>query len=336
MKTGADPELVEISRLMIQRGSKSFAAAAKMFDKETRDNAYMLYAWCRYCDDRIDNQELGFGARPQSDDAMREVLSELITMTRAAVDNEPSGEPVFEALRYVLKRNEIPERYPLELLQGFAMDARGADYRSLDDTLLYCYYVAGVVGVMMAYVMGVRDPAALQRAIDLGIAFQLTNISRDVREDAEVGRVYLPADWLAEAGIPAGDILAPEQTAALRDVVGRLLNEADRYYASANEGLRALGFRSAWAVAAARAVYREIGETVRRRGEKAWDERVVVSKSRKLLGLGGGMFAALRSSLFERYTEARPREKSLWNPPPGYFDGPKEIHRSRGEAVTIV
>jgi len=336
MKTGADPELIEISRLMIQRGSKSFAAAAKMFDKETRDNAYMLYAWCRYSDDRIDNQELGFGARPQSEDAMREVLSELITMTRAAVDNEPSAEPVFEALRYVLKRNEIPGRYPLELLEGFAMDARGADYRSLDDTLLYCYYVAGVVGVMMAYIMGVRDPAALQRAIDLGIAFQLTNIARDVREDAEVGRVYLPADWLAEAGIPAGEILAPRDTAALRDVVGRLLDEADRYYESANEGLRALGFRSAWAVAAARAVYREIGETVRRRGDKAWDERVVVSKPRKLLGLSGGMFAALRSSLFERYTEARPREKGLWNPPPDYFDGPKEIRRSGGEAATIV
>ena len=314
MTTGTDPALAEASRLIIQRGSKSFAAAAKMFDKDTRDNAYMLYAWCRYCDDRIDNQELGFGARPQSEEAVQEVLSELVTMTRAAIDDQPSDEPVFEALRYVLKRNEIPGRYPLELLEGFAMDARGAEYRNLDDTLLYSYYVAGVVGIMMAYVMGVRDPSALQRAVDLGIAFQLTNIARDVGEDAGVGRIYLPADWLAQAGIPADELMAPGHAAALRSVVGRLLDEADRYYGSANEGLRSLGFRSAWAVAAARAVYREIGEVVRRRGEKAWDERVVVSKPRKLLGLGGGLFAALRSSLFERYGEAEPRDQGLWRP----------------------
>ena len=111
--------------------------------------------------------------------------------------------------------NEIPGRYPLELLEGFAMDATAHQYRNLADTLQYCYYVAGVVGIMMAYVMGTRDPAALQRATDLGIAFQLTNISRDVHEDAEVNRIYLPGDWLAEAGVAADQILEPQHAAAL-------------------------------------------------------------------------------------------------------------------------
>lgn len=315
MNTGADLSLADTSRLIIRKGSKSFAAAARMFDSETRDNAHMLYAWCRYCDDRIDNQELGFGATAAPEDATHEVLSGLITRTQAAIDDEPSDEPVFEALRYVLKRNGIPGRYPLELLEGFAMDARGAEYRNLDDTLLYCYYVAGVVGIMMAYVMGARDPLVLQRAVDLGIAFQLTNIARDVREDAAVGRVYLPGEWLADAGISVDDIMAPQHAASLRKVVGRLLDEADRYYASANAGLRALGFRSAWAVAAARAVYREIGQVVRERGESAWQERVVVSKPRKLLGLVSGMLAALRSSLFERYLDDVPRDENLWTMP---------------------
>ena len=192
-------EIVDTSRLIIKKGSKSFAAAAKFFDAETRENAYMLYAWCRHCDDVIDNQELGFGGRLQSAETTQQALSELYEKTRSAIDDKPSADPIFEGLRYVLKNNRIPERYPLELLEGFKMDAAGQEFRCFNDTLQYCYYVAGVVGIMMAYIMGVRDPQVLQRAADLGIAFQLTNIARDVREDFEIGRVYLPGDWLAEA-----------------------------------------------------------------------------------------------------------------------------------------
>jgi phytoene synthase len=304
--------IVDTSRLIIQRGSKSFAAAAKLFDGETRDNAYMLYAWCRHCDDRIDNQELGFNSQPQSAATTQNILAELRIQTQAAIDDKPSDDPIFEGLRYVLKRNEIPGRYPLELLEGFALDATAHRYHNLDDTLLYCYYVAGVVGIMMAYVMGTRDPAALQRATDLGIAFQLTNISRDVKEDAEVDRIYLPGDWLAEAGISEAEILASQNSAPLAGVVERLLNEADRYYTSANEGLRSLGFRSAWAVAAARGVYRAIGDTVRERGEKAWEKRVIVRKRRKLLGVAEGMLDAARSSIVDRHTHPVPRDASLW------------------------
>ena len=304
--------LVDTSRLIIQKGSKSFAAAAKLFDEETRENAYMLYAWCRHCDDVIDNQELGFDSQPQDPAVTQRILEELRTKTQAAIDDIPCDEPVFEGLRYVLKRNEIPGRYALELLDGFAMDATGHHYKTFDDTLQYCYYVAGVVGIMMAYVMGTRDPAALQRATDLGLAFQLTNISRDVREDAEVSRIYLPADWLSEAGVPAEEILDPRHAAAIAGVVKRLLDQADRYYASANEGLRALPFRSAWAVAAAREVYRAIGVKVRERGARAWQERVIVRKRRKLLGVAEGMFDAAKASLFDKHTEPPPRDSDLW------------------------
>jgi phytoene synthase len=272
----------------------------------------MLYAWCRYCDDQIDNQELGFNSRPQSAEATWAVLEKLREKTRAAIDNAPGDDPIFEGLRYVLSKNQIPGRYPLELLEGFAMDAADATYETLDDTLLYCYYVAGVVGIMMAYVMGARDPKVLQRAVDLGIAFQLTNIARDVREDAEIGRIYLPGHWLAEAGIPRNELLDARHASALTGVVDRLLDEADRYYASADQGLRSLGFRSAWAVAAARSVYREIGVIVRNRGDAARTERVVVRKRRKLLGLADGMLAAARSSILGRYKQDQPRDADLW------------------------
>jgi phytoene synthase len=308
--------IVDTSRLIIERGSKSFAAAAKIFDTETRENAYMLYAWCRHCDDVIDNQELGFDSKPQAAETTQAILAQLKQQTQQAIDDRECDDAVFEGLRYVLRRNEIPGRYPMELLEGFAMDATAHEYNTLSDTLLYCYYVAGVVGVMMAYVMGTRDPSALQRATDLGIAFQLTNIARDVREDAEVGRIYLPGDWLKEAGIPRDEILEPRHATALAGVVDRLLTEADRYYASANEGLRALGFRSAWAVASARGVYRAIGEIVRDRGAHAWQERVIVRKRRKLLGVAGGMVDAARAALVEKHTHPAPRDADLWTAPP--------------------
>lgn len=316
MKDSKHAALVDTSRLIIKSGSKSFATAAKLFNEETRDNAYMLYAWCRHCDDVIDNQELGFNSQPQDAEVTRRVLDQLKEKTQAAIDNKPSDDPIFEGLRYVLKANEIPGRYPLELLEGFAMDAAEHRYKSFDETLQYCYYVAGVVGLMMAYVMGARDEAALQRATDLGIAFQLTNISRDVREDALIGRVYLPEDWLAAAGIPPQELSNPEYSAALMKVVERLLNEADRYYASADQGLRALGFRSAWAVASARGVYKAIGDKVRERGVSALTERVVVRKRRKLLGIAEGMIDALKASWFDNKTQPAPRDSDLWTAPP--------------------
>lgn len=318
MSAEIQAEIVDASRVIIKKGSKSFAAAAKFFDVETRENAYMLYAWCRHCDDVIDNQELGFKSQAQSAEKTRQALNQLQEKTRFAIDNTPSDDPVFEGLRYVLNSNQIPERYPLELLKGFAMDAAGHEFRSLEDTLQYCYYVAGVVGIMMACIMGARDPEVLERAADLGIAFQLTNIARDVREDAEIGRIYLPGDWLAEAGIPADQILHTQYAGRLVKVVERLLNEADRYYASANEGLRALGFRSAWAVAVARVVYRAIGDLVRERGELAWQDRVIVHKGRKMLGVAEGMLDATRATLVDRHTPAAPRDGNLWSAPPIY------------------
>ena len=283
------------SRIAIERGSKSFALASHLFDSETRESAHLLYAWCRYCDDVIDGQELGFRAEELGMAARRMRLKDLEDKTRRAMGGDPTDDPIFVALARVVSRHRIPERHPLELLEGFAMDVDEHVYARLDDTLRYCYHVAGVVGVMMGYIMGVRDAATLNRASDLGIALQLTNIARDVPEDARIGRVYLPADWLAEAGLVPNDVLQPEARSALCRVVERLLAEADRYYASGRAGITRLPLRSAWAVATAAAVYGDIGRVVRERGRRAWDERAMVGKGRKLWLAGVGAWRALAS-----------------------------------------
>lgn len=280
-----DP-IVALSRELIERGSKSFAAAARLLPDDLRASAYMLYAWCRYCDDVIDGQELGFrsatsSGRPVDARTALALVGELRERTRAACRGSPDG-PIFEALSRVVSKHGIPERYPIDLIEGFAMDARGIACRTLDDTLLYSYHVAGVVGLMMAQIMGAKDRDVLNRACDLGIAFQLTNIARDVTEDAQAERIYLPLDWLASAGVQAHRIAAPENRQAVSGVTNRVLDEADLYYVSAMHGIAALPFRAGSAIAAARSIYRAIGTEVRARGGRAWDERIAISKPRKV------------------------------------------------------
>ena len=180
----AHDDLVALSREIIQKGSKSFATAARLFDPETRASAYLLYAWCRHCDDMIDGQELGYriaGAPPH--DPKRE-LARLQQMTADALAGKPTSDHMFAAFQRVVAKHAIPHQHAFELLAGFEMDVAGRHYASIDDTLSYCYHVAGCVGVMMAYIMGVREDDTLDRASDLGIGFQLTNIARDIVDDA--------------------------------------------------------------------------------------------------------------------------------------------------------
>lgn len=310
----ADP-IIALARERIAEGSKSFALAARLFDARTRDDAMLLYAWCRHCDDEIDEQVLGSTTRRAPVRPIAQVFDELRGNTIAAVRGTPPDEPVFIGLSRVVATHAMPEIHPLDLIRGMAMDvemeAGRRTYPTLEATTEYCYHVAGVVGVMMAMVMGAREAAVLRRASDLGIAFQMTNIARDVIADAQAGRVYLPGHWLASAGVPIDRVADPAYRRGVFDVTVRLLDEADRYYASAEAGVPHLPFRSAWAVAAARRVYRDIGTLVRRQGASAWDGRVSTSTPRKLAGVAQAAGDAFTSRL--RRDAAAGRD-GLWTP----------------------
>jgi 15-cis-phytoene synthase len=284
--------LVAAARETIAQGSQSFAAASKLFAPATRERAWLLYAWCRAADDLTDGQELGHGAVGASDPAA--VQARLEALTAAALDGDAPVPLPFAALREVARETAMPRCFIADHLAGFALDA--ADWRpqSEDDLLRYCYRVAGTVGCMMAVVMGVpsRDEETLDRACDLGLAFQLANIARDVVPDAGVGRCYLPAVWLAEAGLGHADLSDPRHRPALAQMVARLVTMARPYRRSARVGAARLPFRSRLAVLAADAIYGAIGEKVFALGERAWDQRVRVGSAGKLGLLG---LATLRS-----------------------------------------
>jgi phytoene synthase len=301
------------SKDSIVKGSKSFRSASRLFDPAVREDAWLLYAWCRRCDDEIDGQDHGFGHEELSEKEQRRRLKSLYRQTRAALAGKTMDDQTFAAFQRVALRHRLPERWPLDLLDGFAMDVEHREYRTLDDVMAYCWHVAGVVGVMMARVMGVFDAQVLRRAQDLGLAFQLTNISRDVVEDAQNGRVYLPADWLIEAGLePTPEAVAdPKNREAVHAVTARLLAVAEPYYDSARVGLRGLPFRSSMAIAAARGVYREIGRKVIRRGPGVWTGRVSVGKTMKLWLFGRSVLIALWTRVLDRGKTPPPRPE-MW------------------------
>ena len=166
-------------------------------------------------------------------------------------------EPAFRAFQEVALTHQLPQQLAFDHLEGFAMDAREERYACFGDTLRYCYHVAGVVGLMMARVMGVRDERVLDHACDLGLAFQLTNIARDIVEDAENGRCYLPQSWLDEAGLSAAQLADPQHRAALAPLQRVWCARLNLIYQRAAS--YGLPLRSAWAIATARGVYREIG-----------------------------------------------------------------------------
>jgi phytoene synthase len=277
-----------------------------------RQRAWLLYAWCRACDDLADGQDHGHDMQVVEDPQAR--LAALTTLTGAALAGEWTGVPAFDALRFVAEETRMPPAFARDLIAGFALDAKDWRPRSEADLYRYCYNVAGAVGCMMAIVMGIDpgDEATLDRACDLGIAFQLANIARDIEEDDRVGRCYLPDEWLSEMNIPPGQHMKPPFRSRLAVLARRLADRAALHEASARGGTPALGFRSAWAVLSAAGIYGAIGREVADRGEHAWDHRARVSGPAKL-----GFIARAFGEAGARARLCRdvPRDPGLWTRP---------------------
>ena len=263
-------------RAAMRTGSRSFHLASLLLPQSVREPARTLYAFCRAADDLIDN-----GGGLSAVAALNARLDAVYAGTAAGADGR-LGRVVAEA---------GIERACLEmLLEGFAWDVEGRHYENLPALRAYAMRVAGSVGVMMACIMGVRAPAALEAAADLGCAMQLTNIARDVGEDARAGRLYLPLTWLREAGVDPDSFLgAPAASPAIAGVVRRLLDEASLLYGRGDAGIAALPARCRPAIRAAAALYEAIGTEVARRGCDPVARRAVVPAWRKALVVAHGL-----------------------------------------------
>ncbi|WP_338465958.1 phytoene/squalene synthase family protein [Novosphingobium sp. ZN18A2] len=288
--------LVAHARDTIANGSKSFAAASRLFDRETRERVWMLYAWCRRCDDLADDQDLG--GELGLDAGADERIAEIREKTALAFVDKPTGDPAFDALGVVARETGLTRHMADDVIAGFALDAADWRPRSERDLMQYCWHVAGAVGVMMAVVMGVSpdDDDTLDRACDLGLAFQLANIARDVEEDDAAGRCYLPVEWLVEADIPPGQHMKPFYREKLVEMVARLCTISRAHECSARIGAARLAPRQRWAILAAAGIYGEIAREVARRGIHAWDHRTVVPALHKLGWIGKAGWQAVKAA----------------------------------------
>jgi 15-cis-phytoene synthase len=260
----------------IRHGSKSFHLASLLLPSPTRQAARALYAFCRHSDDLIDDPRSGMPA-----------LQKLSQRLDLIYTGDPAPFACDRAFARTVRDHAVPKAVVEALLEGFAMDLQGQRYRSLADLKTYATCVAASVGVMMATVMGVRDRDALARAADLGIAMQLTNIARDVGEDARNGRLYLPLDWLNEYGLDADRFLeAPRFTPEVGLIVERLLCEAEHHYRLGHAGIESLPPACRHAIRTAALVYEAIGTQIARNGFDSVTQRArtgVLHKTRLLL-----------------------------------------------------
>jgi len=273
---------VAACRAMLRGGSRTFFAASLVLPLAVRQPATGLYAFCRMADDAID----------QGVDR-RAALRDLHARLEAIYAGTPWDIAADRAFGDCVSRHAIPKTFPLALLEGFAWDADMRRYQTFSQLTDYAVRVAGTVGVMMAMTMGVRDSLTLARACDLGVAMQLTNIARDVGEDARCGRLYLPIEWLQEAGIePAAWLANPKFSAALGAVVERLLQSAEQLYSRSEAGLAHLPAACRPGMHAARLLYAEIGHEVARNHYDSVGGRAIVPWRRKARILADALIAA--------------------------------------------
>jgi phytoene synthase len=263
-------------RALLRGGSRSFHAASLLLPRRVRAPASAIYAFCRLADDAVDLDAGSGGGRLEAVARLRERLGR-------AYEGRPLSIPADRAFAAVVARHGVPRALPEALLEGLAWDADGGRrYKDLPALEAYAARVAGSVGCMIAVLMGARDRNALARACDLGVAMQLTNIARDVGEDARAGRLYLPLRWLREAGVdPEGWLALPVFDPALAGVVRRLLLAADRLYRRAEAGIAALPADCRPGIRAAALLYAGIGREVERRGFDSVNGRARVVPSRK-------------------------------------------------------
>ena len=272
-------------RSWIQRHSKSFFLSSLLLPARVRQASWALYAFCRRADDAVDaiedvdQSQRGALARVES---LRRRL-DAVYAGRAADDAHDAPDAIDRAFGAVVRRYGIERALPEELLAGMEMDARGAVYEDDGDLLRYCFRVASTVGLMMTRVMGTSDDAAYLRAADLGVAMQLTNIARDVGEDARRGRVYLPQTLLADVGLDGRTLAnANAATAPLRAAVQRLLAQAAAHYRAADVGIPLLPRDCRLAIASSRKIYAAIGDAIAVNGYDSITRRAYVTLGGKL------------------------------------------------------
>lgn len=266
----------EYARQLTKTYSKSFYLSARLLPEDKRWATFALYGFCRYADNLIDLPR----ARKR-----KELLAEaheLSSELRRAYKRGESEHPILKPFIATARQYGIPEEYPLDLIEGVKMDLTETRYASFEDLHLFAYRVAGVVGIMMTHIMGYKSDLAFDYAKTLGIAMQLTNILRDIKEDKDMGRIYLPREEMAAFGVRESDILKEEMSQGMHKLVKAQVKRAHNLYEQARPGIAMLDKDVQFAIYAASKLYRGILYQIELRDYNPFLGRVFVPAHQKL------------------------------------------------------
>ncbi len=249
---------------------KSFRFSGRFLNKKQLEDCARLYRFCRYIDNLVDEKT----------DTIR--AQKKLNHLKQNLKHGHSSIPFVQDFIELAKHYQMHASVVSELIKGIESDLTPAQINKEAELLRYCYQVAGTVGLLMCDVLGVKDPKARPHAIDLGIAMQLTNIARDVKEDAAMGRRYIPSEWFGEILPESLEKASMMERELIKKSVQRLLSLANLYYESGNAGMRYLPPRARLGIRIAASVYREIGVVIEERGYDIFSGRVYVNLARKL------------------------------------------------------
>ncbi|MCB0712729.1 MAG: phytoene/squalene synthase family protein [Ignavibacteriae bacterium] len=264
--------------------ARTFYFASLFLNRQKRAACYAVYAFCRYVDDLAD--EHGEPDNPMANIAMERALSQWRNDLESVYSGEKKKEPVMLAWADVLNRYDIPKELPELLIEGCMSDIRSTvRFETFDELYGYCYKVASVVGLMTSRIFGYRDQDADSRAVDLGIAMQLTNILRDIGEDVAMNRVYLPQEELEEFGLENWDLVEGRITPEFRRFMSFQIDRARQYYSSANSGIPMLEPDSQLTVQLMSHNYAAILGAIEQNDYDVFSRRAFVPLHRKLLSV---------------------------------------------------
>ncbi len=256
--------------------SRSFYVSASVLPRDERWATFAVYAFCRYCDNLIDTP------RERTSEELTEELDvlaqELVTSYRTGESEHPVVRPFIVAARHY----SIPIEYPLDLIKGVQMDITHKHYDTFSELSVFCYRVAAVVGLMMTHVLGYKHDSAFDYAAQMGMAMQLTNILRDISEDKDRGRVYLPRDEMKKFGVKVEDIMSEYMTPQLRELMKFQIERAYQYYANAQAGVALLPANTQFAIYSASRIYRGILHRIELRDYNPFLGRVFVPQRTKV------------------------------------------------------
>lgn len=282
-------------RRITRREARNFYYAFVLLPPERRRAIYVSYAFCRYCDDAVDSES-------STDEKLRR-LAELRRLLELCYESQ-ADEPVFVGLAQVARDYAIPREYFDDVLSGMEADLVKTRYQDFDELRRYCYQVASAVGLICIHIFGFKDDRAKAHAIDLGLAMQLTNIARDVKEDLEFGRIYLPQDELARFGCTEDDLRAGRVNDAFKELMRFQAQRARAYFQSGFQLLPYLNPRSRACVTVLGRIYSRLLDRIEAADYDVFSQRVSLSTTEKL----GIMAQSWATAMWPRRTPGPYRE----------------------------